>query len=686
MARSLVSCRLASALVGVALTLLMFRAPLGAQFINPIQASSSAANYTNPHLQVGSQDGVVILFGNPTNLFVTSSFLGFGNQLAVTQNATPSTSGKLATGASLLLQVAYEEPTQVPGHTGVEVLLRNNNGGMFGAPTVLSANDGVDDTLPCLVIGSQGHVDVAWQSQVAGFDPEIQVSRNQGVPLLVASGAAPSIADLGAGVSYICYLRAGLVYGRTFDGASAGPEETLVGTGSNQNARIASDALGAVYVVYRAGTQLRSLRRAPGGLLDPSELRDVGPVSGTPDLAARAAGEVALVYTRGGQIWYQGRNTSGVWGTASNVTSFTTSALAPTVDLDSLGHAHVAYQLFGAIYYTSNTPAPVAEFLATTPTNGLLPHTVSFANQSTGVISSVHWNFGDGTTSTSFDAVHEFRLPGMFTVTLTVTGLGGQSTKVRNNYVSTTLPPNVLRIPHIQVIPGQQGVIQPINATVAVPIQGFQLAMQYDATVLPVSELTLNGSITGALNPDFFFVEFTPDMPMSTIVCAVVLDSQSPFTGAVIPPGPVRTLAGLYYDVPAGLPVGSSTEVVMVNGLGVDNIFSPGVGASIYPYLLAGRVTVVDPAGAVLFKRGDANRNGSIDIADAIYVLAFLFSGGSMPSCPDSADANDSGAVDIADAIFMLTYLFNQGPSPPYPFPSVGLDPTPDGLGPCTAL
>ena len=85
-----------------------------------------------------------------------------------------------------------------------------------------------------------------------------------------------------------------------------------------------------------------------------------------------------------------------------------------------------------------------------------------------------------------------------------------------------------------------------------------------------------------------------------------------------------------------------------------------------------------------LFRRGDANVDGTADLSDAIATLSHLFTGGSLPACPDSADSNDDGTVDVSDAIWSLAYLFTGGPAPPAPGPmQCGADPTPDALGPC---
>jgi hypothetical protein len=97
----------------------------------------------------------------------------------------------------------------------------------------------------------------------------------------------------------------------------------------------------------------------------------------------------------------------------------------------------------------------------------------------------------------------------------------------------------------------------------------------------------------------------------------------------------------------------------------------------------AARVDVVfRSSGPPEFRRGDANADGRVDIADPIWILGELFLGGSTTECPDAADANDDGAENASDAIFLFDYLFLDGlRTPPAPGPRVcGPDPTEDGL------
>ena len=82
-----------------------------------------------------------------------------------------------------------------------------------------------------------------------------------------------------------------------------------------------------------------------------------------------------------------------------------------------------------------------------------------------------------------------------------------------------------------------------------------------------------------------------------------------------------------------------------------------------------------------IFRRGDCNIDGSFNIADCVFLLAMLFSGGEASSCTSACDANDDGSINIADAVYGLANLFSGGPVPPDPGPfECGPDPTDDTI------
>lgn len=61
---------------------------------------------------------------------------------------------------------------------------------------------------------------------------------------------------------------------------------------------------------------------------------------------------------------------------------------------------------------------------------------------------------------------------------------------------------------------------------------------------------------------------------------------------------------------------------------------------------------------------GDADRSGSIDISDVVYLISYIFSGGSAPNPLAAGDADCSGGVDISDVVYLIAYIFSGGEQP----------------------
>ena len=86
------------------------------------------------------------------------------------------------------------------------------------------------------------------------------------------------------------------------------------------------------------------------------------------------------------------------------------------------------------------------------------------------------------------------------------------------------------------------------------------------------------------------------------------------------------------------------------------------------------------PLEAQSFRRGDANADSTIDLADPVAMLFYLFIGNAPPSCVDAVDVNDDGITDLSDPLGILKFLFRSGDAPAAPFRECGVDPTSDGL------
>jgi hypothetical protein len=85
-----------------------------------------------------------------------------------------------------------------------------------------------------------------------------------------------------------------------------------------------------------------------------------------------------------------------------------------------------------------------------------------------------------------------------------------------------------------------------------------------------------------------------------------------------------------------------------------------------------------------LLRRGDANSSGYVDMSDASFISSWLFNGGPVPACLETADANDDGLINVSDVSYLPNWLFSGGPPPPTPGPfNCGSDPvtSPDNWG-----
>lgn len=61
---------------------------------------------------------------------------------------------------------------------------------------------------------------------------------------------------------------------------------------------------------------------------------------------------------------------------------------------------------------------------------------------------------------------------------------------------------------------------------------------------------------------------------------------------------------------------------------------------------------------------GDANGDGTVDVADAVYLINYLFEDGTAPTPRASGDPNNDCVIDVADIIYLVNFLFIAGPAP----------------------
>ena len=143
-------------------------------------------------------------------------------------------------------------------------------------------------------------------------------------------------------------------------------------------------------------------------------------------------------------FWDFGDTTTTNFAASTNpVHTYNAGTYTVSLTVSGLGGANTSTHTG---YIVATNPAPPVANFSGTPTNGLAPLAVTFTDNSTGTISNWFWDFGDTTTTNfavSTNPVHTYNA-GTYTVSLTVSGLGGANTSTHTGYiVATNLAPPV---------------------------------------------------------------------------------------------------------------------------------------------------------------------------------------------------------------------------------------------------
>lgn len=659
--------------------------PCLAQANGPVAISPDALGYADPDIVLDLANNVLIAYSKQDDIWYTTSVNFFQTQFNITNNPLIAARPAIASGTLGTSTVVFEQQGTLPMAVGSDILLATNNGGPFTAPVNVTFS-AAPERHPVVTRTIGGVLHVAWEAESTPGSPTVHFRENNQAPMLVASGQRPSLAEATTG-TLVAYERAGALYLRLWSGGALAAEQPLGSDPGASHVDLATDGTGGVYAVFLIGDAVHFIQDVGSGF-EPSVLLEAGPISGRPRLAANAAGHLAVTYELAGQIIVRQASPGGSFGAPLGVSGSSTTARTPAIVVDSLNYFHAVYE-DGGLFVVNNVPAPIVNFTAT-PTSGEILLDVQFESLASGVISSYSWDFGDGNTSNQVHPEHTYTTAGARTVSLTCTGPGGAVTHIKSNYVHVLAPTHVTEIPHILVNPAQQTVRHPVYMTHTGFMQGFQVVGEFNNSVTPLTP-SLTGTVTQAAGPEFVVINTSPAPggAGSWFMIVVVLDLDPPFLGQTIQPGTRQIAATLNYNMPIGLSLGTSAAITLVNGVYPPSPGQPLMnvmtqnGLSILPFLLSGSTTVTTTPGT-LFLRGDSNHNGGVDLADAIFILGFLFSSGPTPPCPDAADVNDDGVHNIADAIYLLSYLFSGGPPPRYPFPTYGIDPSADALAPCS--
>jgi hypothetical protein len=113
-----------------------------------------------------------------------------------------------------------------------------------------------------------------------------------------------------------------------------------------------------------------------------------------------------------------------------------------------------------------------------------------------------------------------------------------------------------------------------------------------------------------------------------------------------------------YYD--SVMVTGSSVGRLHVLGDSIDySIYFDDDGDGVVD-----RVVQPDEINFPDFMCGDADGDGSVTIADVVFLIDYIFRGGAAPQPVAAGDADCSGSINIADCVYMINYIFSHGPQP----------------------
>jgi hypothetical protein len=218
----------------------------------------------------------------------------------------------------------------------------------------------------------------------------------------------------------------------------------------------------------------------------------------------------------------------------------------------------------------------------------------------------------------------------------------------------------------------------PDNPTFPTDTQGFSFGVAHDSSLL-----TATACDSAAVLDDLDAGNGASFFDCNLFAGGVTFGCVYSFAGTELIQFVAATeLVTASYDTVAAALAGTTDDVITIlditNTLGTPPVVAIVVVDSQASAMFGqdGTITLIPGGG---FQRGDVNIDGTINIADPISLLAFLFTGGSV-NCLLSSDINDDNTVNIADPIYLLGFLFTAGVEPPSPFGFCGADPTPGAL------
>jgi subtilisin family serine protease len=287
-----------------------------------------------------------------------------------------------------------------------------------------------------------------------------------------------------------------------------------------------------------------------------------------------------------------------------------------------------------------------------TETDGEVPLTVQFTDQSPYLPTAWDWNFGNGDASTEQSPLYTYTEPGVYDVSLIVDDSVtlGPGEEHLTNYIWARA--DTIRIESATIDRGGTAMLGVYLANTT-SISEIQFTIDTDND----DGITCDSFSVAGLRTEYFdYVQYNV---ISNGIHGILMKADPPNSTSNWLPADTGAILNLYFSALGSATPGAVVEIDTVNYGNKTPNFETRYGNYV-PLVVPGLISVV------ACSRGDIVCDQEINITDLIFLVTYMFQGGSPPDPFYTADIDGNGVgPDIVDLIYLVTYMFQNGPLPP---------------------
>ncbi len=288
---------------------------------------------------------------------------------------------------------------------------------------------------------------------------------------------------------------------------------------------------------------------------------------------------------------------------------------------------------------------------------GWSPLEVSFDGYSRLTPDTWSWDFGDGGTADEASPVHVYTEPGIYDVILHTDSAGDVHWRRKPRHVAV-LADTLIAADTALMGTGSFEIV--VSATNTMPVNQIVVPVNYGGSL----GLELDSfSVVGCRSEYFQNILLMSSEPANSRM-VVKLQASVNHSAPDLPAGEGPVLR-LFFTVADQLHNEDSTAISF-DGYSIYQPRFYGEMATYQPILRPGWITY---AGCCVGIRGnlDSDPLEEISIADLVYMVEYMFSGGPEPLCAEEGDIDGAGgdpAIGIDDLVYLVEYMFGGGPYP----------------------